>query len=240
MFTGRSVLGAARRYLSTHPEELARVIRSSFGLRFGVPLAVFRWMIQQLADNADDLDVELAAEPPGLRFGASLDKMDTTLRLSGVLYIARINVNADEIRIELRLDRVKIRVLSEKKTVVSALVRSGALDITRIGDLIHELPGIPPFIAEARNDRIVLDLMRAPALGENPWLRHAVGMMSSLITVHGVETESSDHLDVVLRALPRGTVNAVGALRSHLLGPGARRVSDVLGLQEPRHLATVP
>jgi hypothetical protein len=41
------VLSAARHYLRSHPEEFSRVIRNAIGMRFGVPLASFRWLTEK-------------------------------------------------------------------------------------------------------------------------------------------------------------------------------------------------
>ncbi len=223
MLDPQKVLQAAGRYLKGHPEEVARIVRSGFGLRFGVPLAAFRWLVENLVNESKARDVEISAVPPGLKLAASLDKMQTTLRLSMVLYIHRVDVGADKLVVELRFDDVKLQAPGTEKTVLSALIRSGALDIAQLGALVNELPGLPPLIVSASANRITLDLMKSPALGKNPIARHLVGLISSLITVKGVETEA-EHLDVVFRALPQGASAAVGAVENHLVTPGLSRL----------------
>lgn len=221
------IFDAASRYLRGHPEELARIVRSSFGLRFGVPLAAFRWMMEQLVEDVSALEPEITAVPPGLKIGVTLEKMETRIRFNATIYVDRIDVSSQKILVGIRLSGVSLKVLSEKKTVMSALINSGALDISQLGNLINELPGLPPVIEEAGGQRIVFDLMRSPRF-DNMLVRNIVGLLSSLITVQGVETET-DHLDVVLRALPRGSTAAVGAVRRHLVRPGWSRVRSFIG-----------
>ena len=128
---------------------------------------------------------------------------------------------------ELRFEDVALKILSEKRTVVSALVNSGALNISQLGSLIRELPRMPPVIVEAQENRIVFDLLKSQQL-DNRVVRHLVGLWSSLITVDGVETET-DHLDVVFRALPRGRSAAMNSVRQHLIAPGFRRLRSFVG-----------
>jgi hypothetical protein len=216
------VIDAAVGYLRSNPREIERAIRSSFGLRFGVPLAAFRWLVQETVADADALDVVIDAEPPGLRVGGTFEKMETRLRGTAVVYVNRILLSGDELRFEVRLEQVHLQVLSDRKTQLSALIKSGALDLSKPGNLIDELPGMPPVIVEAYDNRLVIDLMRSPRFRNNKLLRHAIGLVSSLVTVYGVETDTT-HLDVVFRALPRGGFGAADAIQEHLVEPGIRR-----------------
>ena len=227
MLSGKEFFESATNYLKGHPEEVARILRSSFGLRFGVPLAAFRWLVERLVDDVDGLDPEITACPPGLRIGMTLEKMETRIRFSSIIYVSRVDVSSSQIRLELRFEEVSLKILSEKKTVVSALVKSGALNISQLGQLISELPGMPPVIVEAADNRIVFDLLQSQQL-DNRVVRHLVGLWSSLITVDGVETET-DHLDVVFRALPRGRTAAMNSVRQHLIAPGLRRIRTFVG-----------
>ncbi|MCB0782166.1 MAG: hypothetical protein KDC03_21980, partial [Flavobacteriales bacterium] len=86
---------------------------------------------------------------------------------------------------------------------------------------VNELPGIPPMVVEAEGHRLVLDLMKAPSLAKNPLVRHILGLTSSIITLHGVQTDE-DHLDVVFRALPKGSAAAFNAVQDHLLVPAVQ------------------
>ncbi|MEL7371847.1 MAG: hypothetical protein AAFN74_23185 [Myxococcota bacterium] len=235
MLDPTQILDAASRYLRDHPEELGRAIRSSFGLRFGLPLAVFRWLAESFVDGAKGLDPKFEAVPPGLKVGVTLDRMDTRIRLSTIIYVHRIQVDTEQIRLEIRFEEPTLKVLSAEKTILSALINSGTLSIAQIGSLVRELPGMPPEVVDAYGDRVVFDLMQSPNLAGSRVVKHVVGLISALVTVQDVQTESSDHMDVVLRTLPRGTQAAASALRSHLVTPGLRSVRTLLGL-DPRRL----
>lgn len=236
MLDRRKLFEAASGYIKSHPEEVGRFVRGGLGLRFGVPLAAFRWLIKEVLGAADGMDPLVEAAPPGLRVAATLEKMDTRMRANAVIHFTRIAVSAHELRVELRLDDVHINVLSDNRTIVSALINSGALDVSRPGDLVNELPGIPPFIVEAEGHRLVLDLMRAPKLANNPLVRHVLGLLSSVVTLHGIQTDE-DHLDVVFRALPRGGTAAVDAMQDHLLVPAVQGAVFLVDRWQRRRLA---
>ncbi len=223
MLERRKVVDAVTSYFRDHPQEIERIVRSSFGLRFGVPLAAFRWLVQETAEDAHALDLVIEADAPGLRVAATFEKMETRLRGSATVLVNRVLLSGDEIRFEVRLEEVGLHVLSTKKTQLSALIKSGALDLSKPGNLIDELPGMPSVIVEAYDNRLVIDLMRSPKFRNNRMLRHTIGLLSSLVTVYGIQTES-DHLDVVFRAFPRGGFGAAGAIQEHVVEPGLRRV----------------
>ena len=223
-------------YIRAHPEEVSRVVRGGLGLRFGMPLAALRWLMTHLVDDARGIDPVVEARPPGLFIAATTEKMETRMRVSAVVYVTRIRVDDLRARMELRVDDLHIDILSERKTVISALIRSGALDVSQVGNVVRELPKIPDFVVEAEGQRLVIDLMRAPSLAGNPVVRHAVGLTSALVTVQGVETED-DHVDMQLRAFPRGTRSAVRAFRSHLVRPAVNGAFDILERWQLRRLS---
>ena len=203
------------------------------GLRFGLPLAAFRWLTQAFVNDTSGWDPHFEAVPPGLKVGVTLDRMGTRIRFSTVIYAHRIQVDTEQIRLEIRFEEPDLKVLSEAPTILSALINSGSLSIDQIGTLVRELPGMPPEVVDAYGDRVVFDLMRHPRLAGSRMVKNAVGLISALVTVEDVQTESSDHMDVVLRTLPRGTQAAATALRSHLVTPGLKTVRTLLGI-DPR------
>ena len=215
------------RYLTAHPDEIGRFIRNGLGMRLGVPLAAFRWILSELTRDAG-LDAELEVDPPGIRFGATVDRMQTRMRISAALFVHDVEIDDRQIRIDLRIENLKIDVLSAKKTQLSALIKSGALDLSRPGALVDELPNLPPVIVLAKGNRIGLDLMRSERFGE-PRLREIVGLLSSLVTVKEVRTEKSDHVDVGFRALPRGPRSAGRAVRNVVVEPGIRKARKLAG-----------
>jgi hypothetical protein len=220
-------LTAARRYLRTHPEEFSRVVRNAIGMRFGVPLASFRWLASQLADGDKVEDVEVGAVPPGIRMAATIDLMKTRVRAGAVLYVDRIRLTGDEMRIELRLEEVSLIPIDTHKSQISALLITRSLDLSRPGDLVQHLPDMPDMIVDAHGNRVVLDLMRVPKLASDPLVRHALGLMTALMTLDGIETEG-DHLDLKFKPLPEGFVAAADAIGDHLVMPILEQARKVM------------
>jgi hypothetical protein len=218
MLGRQAVLNAATTYLRTHPEEITRMFRNAIGLRFGVPIAGLRWLADQ-SDGQGPRDVEIDPDPPGVRMAATLDLMGTVVRAKTTVYIERIRASAEELRLEVRLEGTKLDVLGDGESPVAALIKSGALDLTKSGNLAAHLPKLNRLLGESTGNRLVIDLMKHPKLAKNRLLRRAVGLVSSFVTVHGVESDEG-HLDVLLRAFPRGVGGAARAVRDHLFTDG--------------------
>jgi hypothetical protein len=200
-------------YLRQHPEELLRVLRNAIGLRFGVPIAGLRFLARQLKSRKAPKDVEISAVPPGVRFAATVDLMGTTVRASAVVYIEDIRIGADTLRVDIRLAQVSLKVLDDsQETPVAALLKSGALDLSKPGNLAAYMPKRPPMLVEARDDRVVLDLMKHPKIGSDTRLRRVLALVVPLVTVRAIETEP-EHLDIALRAFPDGLSQVVAGFR---------------------------
>ena len=225
MVARQALLEAAASYLRSHPQEIVRVLRNALGLRFGVPIATLRW----LADNGEGgpTDVEIDPDPPGIRVAATLKLMGTTVRAVTSIFIERIKLSAEELRLEVRLEGTNLRVLDSAETPVAALIRSGALDLTKSGNLAAHLPKLSGLLGESKDNRLVIDLMKHPKIGRNRAIRKALGLVSSIVTVHGVESDEG-HLDVLLRAFPRGVGGAVRAVRDHLFTDGPPWIRGML------------
>ncbi|MCA9682461.1 MAG: hypothetical protein KC457_09725 [Myxococcales bacterium] len=153
--------------------------------------------------------------------------MDTRVRAGAVLYIDRIHLTGEEMRLELRLEDVSMTPVVSKKSQISALLVTRALDLSRPGDLVQHLPGMPDFIVDAHGNRVVLDLMRVPKLSQDPLVRHVLGLMTALMTLDGIETEG-DHLDLMFKPLPAGFVAAADAIGDHLVVPVIRQARKVM------------
>ena len=226
MVDPQAAIAAAREFFRDNPNEVGRALRSAFGLRLGIPLAAFRWIADQAVAAGKAEDVRIEAVEPGLRVAATIDLMKTPVRASAAVYVERLHFTGKELRIEIRLEEVELSLAGESSSPVAALIKSGALDLSKPGTLAGNLP-LPPFIVEARDNRFVLDLMRHPKIGRSELLKNAAGLMTSVVTVHGVDTDD-DHLDLAFRALPEGVFHAAGAVRRHILAPSLRRARLLL------------
>jgi hypothetical protein len=209
----RTLASAAVDYVRRNPDEVVKALVNAAGLRFGVPLAALRW----LSSNAKlpkkaPRDIEIGSSPPAIRISLSVDAMGTPVRASVAIRIDEIDFSRDAMRVGLRLSDVKLALLGESETPVATLIKSGALDLSKPGNLVKFLPKRPPAIVEADGDRIVIDLMAVPALSGNGVLRRALAVVTPVLGVRAIETDR-DHLYVALRARPRGLPAAFAALR---------------------------
>jgi hypothetical protein len=213
MLDARSIANAAVDYIRRNPDELVRAAINAAGLRFGVPLAALRYLSSQakLPKKAPK-DIDIASAPPALRISLSVDAMGTPVRATAAIKIDEIDLSPGAMRIGMKLSDVKLTLLGESDAPVATLIKSGALDLSKPGNLVKFLPKRPPAIVEADGDRIVLDLMNVPAVAKNALLRRALEIVTPVVNVRAIETDR-DHLYVALRASPRGLPRAIAALR---------------------------
>jgi len=187
-------------------------------MRFGVPIVALRWLVANLDGKKAPKDVEIAAVPPGMRLAATLDLMGTTVRASAVVIIERLKLDAETLRIEVRLRNVSLKALDDRQeTPVAALLKSGALDLSKPGNLAAYMPKRPPMLVEAKDDRIVLDFMKHPKLARDMRLRRALLALAPLVTIRAIESDT-EHLDVSLRAFPEGLSEAVAGIKRAFAG----------------------
>jgi hypothetical protein len=213
MLDARAVLTASIDYIRKNPDELLKAAVNAAGLRFGVPLAALRFLTSQAKlPRKAPKDIEIGSSPPALRLSLSVDAMGTPLRASFAIKIDEIDLSAQAMRVGIRLSDVSLKLLGESDSPVATLIKSGALDLSKPGNLVKFLPKRPPSIVEAENDRIVLDLMRVPAIANNQGLRRALEVVTPMLNVRAIETDR-DHIYVALRASPRGLPRALAALR---------------------------
>ena len=208
----RDLLSAATGYLRRNPDEIVRQAFNAGRLRFGVPIAALRWLAGQAKGKKAPKDIELGAAPPALRLSATVNAMGTELRAGASVRVEEVEISPETIRVALRIGEVKLKVLDDSETPVATLVKSGALDLSKPGNLVKFIPKRPKAIVDAHDDRIVLDLLQIPAIGDNKRVRRALQVISPLVGIRSIETDG-DHLYVALRATPAGLRQAIVALR---------------------------
>ncbi len=214
MLDARSLLNAAIDYVRRNPDELVRAAVNAAGLRFGVPLAALRYLTAQAKlPRKAPKDIEIGSSPPALRISLSVDAMGTPVRFSAAFKIDEIDLSPASMRVGVKLSDVRLALIGESDSPVATLIKSGALDLSKPGNLVKFLPKRPPAIVEADDDRIVLDLMMVPAIAANEVLRRALAIVTPVMNVRAIETDR-DHLYVALRAMPRGLPAALAAIRN--------------------------
>jgi hypothetical protein len=209
----RALLNAAVDYVRRNPDEIVRAAVNAAGLRFGVPLAALRWLSSQakLGKKAPK-DIEIGSAPPALRLSASVDAMGTPVRASAAIKVDEIELSNESLRVGVRLSDVKLSLLGESDAPIAMLIKSGALDLSKPGNLVKFVPKRPAAIVEADGDHIVVDLMKVPKLADNGRLRRLLSVVTPLVGIRAIETDR-DHLYVALRATPRGLRRALEAIR---------------------------
>ncbi len=213
MLDARSLVNAAVDYVRRNPDEIVRAAVNAAGLRLGVPIAALRWLSSQAKlPRKAPKDIDIGSAPPAIRIALSVDAMGTPVRATAAIKVDEIEISPEVMRIGLRLSDVRLSLLGESDAPVATLIKSGALDLSKPGNLVKFLPRRPPAVVEADGDRIVIDLMKVPSIAGNAMLRRALAIVTPVVGVRAVETDR-DHLYVALRASPRGLPRAIAALR---------------------------
>jgi hypothetical protein len=203
-------------YLRQHPDEIIRVVRGALGLRLGLPVDALRWISARVPARRSPRDLQLEPVPPGLRVSATVDLMGNEVRASAVIRVERVDVRREALRVELRLSDVSLRLQKEAPdSPVATLIKSGALDLSRPGNLAAYMPRRPAMLVEAEGDRLVFDLLLHPRLDGNPRWERALALVAPLLAVRRIGTDDS-HLDVELQAFPEGVEAAWSAVRRAL------------------------
>jgi hypothetical protein len=210
----KAIANAAKTYLKDHPEEIVRALKGMVALRVGVPLDSFRYFARELAGGKKmPKDIEIDSAPPGLRIAMTVEAPGgTTLRVSFLLYVEEIAITAEEIRLSMRIADLFLKVLDGFQTPIAALVQSGALDLSKPGNLVAFIPKRPPMIIDAKDDRIIIDAMKIPKVADNPRVRRALAIATPVLNVRAIRSKD-DHLDVHLRASLGGLPSAMAAAR---------------------------
>ncbi len=209
----KALLRHAGNYLKEHPEEILRALRGVLGLRLGVPIDALRYLARELGGGKKaPKDVVIEAAPPGLRVGLTVDAMGTPLRASLVIFTEELDIRPDSIRIGLRIAELALTVLGDSGSPLAGLIKSGALDLSKPGNLVAFMPKRPAALVDAKDDRISLDLMKIPSIAENPKVTRTLRIVTPILGVEAIKTKD-DHLDVHLKATPSGISAAIAAAR---------------------------
>ena len=215
-FDIRGAALAAWGYIRKNPDELALATRNAVGLRFGVPLAALRYLAATAATGKKaPKDIALSTSPPALELGATVDAMGTSLRAQAAIRIDEVEMSAEELKIGIVLSDVRLKLLADSDSPVATLVKSGALDLSKPGNLVGVLPKRPAAIVDAKDDHITVDLMKVPKIAKNKRLRKLLKVVTPLVGIRKIETDA-DHLYVTLRATPAGLREAIDAAKEAL------------------------
>jgi hypothetical protein len=212
----KALVRLAAEYLKQHPEEILRVVRGALGLRFGVPMDAIRYFARELGGGPKaPKDVVIEAAPPGIRFAATVDAMGTPLRAVAVLYVEELDISTAQLRIGVRIEGLSLSVLGDATSPIAGLIKSGALDLSKPGNLVAYMPKRPAFLVDAKDDRIIVDLMKVPNVAKNSTLKQALSVVTPVLGVRALKTKD-DHLDLHFKADLSGVPQAIAAARSYV------------------------
>ena len=155
----RAALRSAGRFMVKNPATMFNIARHALGLKIAVPLDAMRWFISNTPPGKKaPQDVTVMARPPAISVGATVDLMGTTVRASASIRIDELHLGSDQLKVKVRLNSVDLKVLGESFTPVAALIKSGALDLSKPGNLAKFMPKRPDVLVEANDDYVVLEL----------------------------------------------------------------------------------
>lgn len=214
----RAALRSAGRFIAKNPVTMLSMARHALGMRIAVPLDAVRWFIANTPPSKKaPQDVTITPRPPAIGLGATIDLMGTTVRAGASIRIDQIEVGDEKLRVSLRITDVTMKVLGESFTPVAGLIKSGALDLSKPGNLAKFMPKKSPVLVEAHDDVVVLDLMQNPKIAANDRVRGILGTLTPVVQVSGLTTEG-DFLIIQLRASPFGLPRALSAARQLAAG----------------------
>lgn len=214
----RAALRSVGRFMVKNPTTMLSMARHALGMRIAVPLDAVRWFIANTPPSKKaPQDVTVTPRPPAIGVGATVDLMGTTVRAGASIRIDRIEVSEGTFKVTLKLSDVTMKVLGESFTPVAGLIKSGALDLSKPGNLAKFMPKRPPVLVEAHDDILVLDLMQNPKFAENVKVQGILGTLTPVVQVSGLSTEG-DFLILQLRASPFGIPRALNAARQLAAG----------------------
>lgn len=197
-----------------NPMSLLKVARHAAGLQVAVPLDALRWFLANTPPSRKaPQDVIITARPPAIHVAATIDLMGSKVRASTAVTVDELRVHPDELRLQLRMADTDMKVLDRSETPVAGLIRSGALDLSKPGNLAKFMPQKPPALVEAHDDILVLDLMQVPALANNFKLRRVLQRLTPVVNIAALKTDG-DFLILGLRANPAGVPRALAAARA--------------------------
>jgi hypothetical protein len=214
----RAALRSAGRFFVQNPAAALSIARHALGLRIAIPLDALRWFIANTPPSKKaPQDVTIGSRPPAIQLGATIDLMGTAVRAQADIRIDQILVGPDQARVQIRLSNVDMKVLGESMSPVAGLLRSGALDLSKPGNLANFMPKKPPVLVEAHDDVIVIDLMKEAKIRDNPRVHQVLSTLTPVVNVAGLSTDG-DFLIIQVRATPLGVPRAINAARALAAG----------------------
>ena len=200
-------------YVRRNPFALVAAAKNAAQLRLTVPLDLVRWGLGKIRSEVVG-DFAVSSSPPGLALEMTASAMGTKVGVKAVVTIEEITLGPGLFRVSLRVTDLAVTPHDEAAGgPIQALLASGAIDLSKPGNLLGFLSKKPSLIAEAEGDRFVLDLLQLSSVRDNAMLMRALTLVTPVLTIRNVLTED-DCLLVGLRVRPSGLPLVLASLRS--------------------------
>ncbi len=206
-------LRAASRFVFNQPKSIWTMAKHAAGLRMAVPLSAVRWFVENIPPQTNTpQDISIEAKPPAVQIGATVNIMNTDLRVSAIIYAQEIRMYEDTCQATLRISNVDLNILSDKTSPISGLLQSGVIDLSKPGNLINFIPKKPSILVEAHDDIVVIDLLQHPKLKNNSRFRKVLSAIAPVLTIEALRTDE-DFLILDFTANVRGVGESIQAVK---------------------------
>ncbi len=207
---GTALLEETRVFFFAHPKELARSVVSAMGLSMRIPLPLLeRWAALIVGEHAYE-NFRIEVLPPGLRAHLRVNAMGTLLDAVADVVVERVLLRPDALRVRVRVEAVEVKPVGKARAPLAAILASDAFDFREVGALASWAPERHPALVEATGNILEVELLRIPALAEEPRLKRLLDSLTPLCGVSRVRT-TDDALHLRLEPMPLGLRRALRA-----------------------------
>jgi hypothetical protein len=207
-----SALRQGLSYVRKNPFAVLQAAREAARMRLTIPLDLVRWGLGKIQSKSVG-EFSVASVPPGVKLGLVAHVMGNSLRVGAVVTVDQLELGPGILRATLRVNGLTVEPQGIVAGPIQALLSSGAIDLSKPGNLLGFLPKKPALIEEAHEDRFVLDLLKVGALRDNATLRRVLTLLGPVLAIRDVQTHD-DALLIGLRVHPSGIPLLLAALRS--------------------------
>lgn len=194
-------------------------------LRLRIPLATVE---QLLAGKFPKGRFVLATQAPGIHVSGQIPAVGARILFAARLDIEGLRVTPDGRTLCIGISAPSLAVGEGSVGPLADAVRKGRIDLTRPADLVGNQLGLPPLVASARGDEVVLDFARLPALRE-PRARRRFMIGSALLGVSRISAADIGEAAVIVQLclFPAGIVGFLKAVLRHALMPWLDRLTGL-------------
>ncbi|MEM7434347.1 MAG: hypothetical protein AAF436_04275 [Myxococcota bacterium] len=206
---------------SRNPRGLLPALRFATGAlagRVSIPLSFLR---NRLAQVSDDVDIEVAPEPPGLRLHGRAHALGAPIEFSARVAAEGIRVQGEARIVSIQIRDVALATTSDAPGPLADAIRQGMIDTHNPATLVGNMVTLPDFILEAEGDTVVVDLMRIPALAKDETVQTLTATATSYVGISRIEVDQ-DAVVLGLRVFPGGVREAALSTARAALAPAVR------------------